>query len=37
MTFASEGGQVLGKPGPEGVRMSETVVGLLALSKPVKR
>lgn len=27
MTYASENGHVIGKPGPRGIKLSETVVG----------
>lgn len=37
MAFASEGGNVLGKRCPEGVKLSETVVGPMALAKTEKR
>lgn len=34
LVFAAEAGHVLGKPGPDGVKLSETVVGPMALAKP---
>lgn len=33
LAYASEAGHVLGKPGPDGVKLSETVVGSMALAK----
>lgn len=37
VAYASEGGHVLGKPGPDGVKLSETLVGPMALAKPEGR
>lgn len=36
MTYASENGHVIGKPGTDGVRVSETVVGSMALVPTAK-
>ena len=36
LVFASENGHVLGKPGPDGVRMSDTVVGRMFADRPAK-
>ena len=37
LVFASENGQVIGKPGPDGVKLSETVVGRMYPEKPEGR
>lgn len=37
LVFAAEGGHVIGRPGPEGVKLSETVVGKMALEKPAEK
>lgn len=36
MTYASENGHVIGKPGTDGVMVSETVVGSMALVPTAK-
>jgi len=37
LAYASENGHVLGKPGPDGVKLSETVVGPMALADHGKK
>jgi len=37
LTWASEGGHVIGKLGPDGVKLSETVVGRMALAKKMEK
>ena len=37
LVFASENGHVIGKPGPDGVKLSETVVGRMFPEKPEGR
>lgn len=37
LVFASENGHVLGKPGPDGVKLSETVVGRMFPEEPEGR
>lgn len=34
LVFAAEAGHVIGRPGPDGVKLSETVVGLMYPEKP---
>lgn len=34
LVFAAEAGHVIGKPGPDGVKLSETVVGRMYPEKP---
>ena len=36
VVYASENGHVIGKPGPDGVRMSDTVVGRMFADRPAK-
>lgn len=37
LVFAAEAGHVIGKPGPDGVKLSETVVGRMYPEKPEGR
>ncbi len=37
LAYASENGHVLGKKGPDGVKLSETVVGPMALADVAKK